>query len=109
MTQDSDNPEYWTENQSTESLFVHRIFTYMDVNKGQIYRTYAEKNLVSFDNQEPWYFYIPVLDWFVPDIDKKGKEYDIMSYSFETMPYASSSIELVVKDPAFGYVQISIT
>jgi hypothetical protein len=111
MTQDSTNPEYWAEHQSTQSLFVHRLFTYMNSATGQIYRTYANQLKVSFSSQAAWYSYLPIISWFGTGIQdhSENNPNDIVSYNFQTLPYASSSETLSNTNIAFGFVTISIT
>lgn len=80
----------------------------MDTDIGQIYRSYVKKQQVAFSNIVPWFNYIPIFNWFAPYLESEQK-FDIKSYSFESMPYATNSGVLSKSDSSYGYISVSLT
>ena len=88
MTQSSDNPNYFIENEQPESIFVNRVFTYINTQVGQIFRNYATRQNVDFSHKK-WYRFIPVLNWFADYIFEDVASVDLVTYDFTQSGFSS--------------------
>jgi len=89
MTQSSDNLNYILENKHPESIFINRVFTYINPLVGQIYRNYATQQNVVFSHND-WYQFIPVLNWFADYIfSDDAALVSLVTYDFTQSGFSS--------------------
>lgn len=90
MTQISSDPEFFEQNGHSRSIFINRVFTYINTSVGQIFRNYATQMNVDYSNTKRWYHFIPVLAWFAEYFDNAAeKSVDLVTYDFTELAFSS--------------------